>query len=140
MRPYFLNIQYRMAPAIREFPSSRFYQGRLVDAPQLEQREMPAFLERFAGRNVAFVDVGFGREERKGESYCNRGEAQVVSRLVQCLITPELSLGVITPYQAQRAEVKRACMWALRRNEDEKKMLEESVLIDTVDSFQGQER
>ena len=30
--PYFLNIQYRMAPAIRMFPSKCFYQDRLEDA------------------------------------------------------------------------------------------------------------
>lgn len=31
IEPYFLNIQYRMAPMIREFPSNKFYQQRLVD-------------------------------------------------------------------------------------------------------------
>lgn len=30
--PYFLNIQYRMAPLIRHFPSHHFYSDRLIDA------------------------------------------------------------------------------------------------------------
>ncbi len=31
IQPYFLNIQYRMMPMIREFPSENFYRGKLVD-------------------------------------------------------------------------------------------------------------
>jgi senataxin len=38
VKPYFLNIQYRMAPMIREFPSSVFYQNRLIDAEDVTKR------------------------------------------------------------------------------------------------------
>ena len=31
IQPYFLNIQYRMASQIRDFPSRKFYQDRLTD-------------------------------------------------------------------------------------------------------------
>lgn len=36
VRPYFLNMQYRMAPLIREFPSKMFYNNRLVDAESVK--------------------------------------------------------------------------------------------------------
>lgn len=38
-----LSVQYRMHPAIREFPSAYFYSGRLVDAPEVLQRPPAAF-------------------------------------------------------------------------------------------------
>lgn len=38
IKPYFLNMQYRMAPKIRSFPSARFYHDRLVDAESILKR------------------------------------------------------------------------------------------------------
>ena len=38
VKPYFLNIQYRMAPCIREFASDTFYQGRLLDDSSVVDR------------------------------------------------------------------------------------------------------
>ena len=35
-QPYFLNIQYRMAPLIRSFPSRMFYHDRLEDSPSVK--------------------------------------------------------------------------------------------------------
>lgn len=71
IKPYFLNIQYRMSPIIRAFPSSRFYHDRLVDADSVIHRPIPLFLKNFEGRNVLFVDLKYGREERRGDSFWN---------------------------------------------------------------------
>lgn len=60
IKPYFLNIQYRMAPLIRQFPSSRFYQNRLIDSEQVKDRIMPEFLSLFDKRNVCFLDIKYG--------------------------------------------------------------------------------
>lgn len=38
VKPYFLNVQYRMAPFIREFPSHTFYNDRLIDSESVKQR------------------------------------------------------------------------------------------------------
>lgn len=71
IKPYFLNIQYRMAPMIRHFPSKRFYNDRLVDSDPVKERLEPSFLSGFEKRNVIFVDVKYGREEKKGNSFTN---------------------------------------------------------------------
>lgn len=47
IKPYFLNIQYRMAPKIRNFPSTRFYSGRLKDADSILTRPLPNYLSNF---------------------------------------------------------------------------------------------
>lgn len=56
--PYFLNIQYRMTPMIRAFPSAMFYQSRLTDGENIFTRETPAQLLNFAKeRSVIFIDM-----------------------------------------------------------------------------------
>jgi superfamily I DNA and/or RNA helicase len=114
IKPYFLNIQYRMAPLIRHFPSRRFYQSRLVDAASVADRTTPPFLECFNNRNVAFIDVKFGREELRGDSYMNEAEGRTVGMLVRCLLWSDISLGIITPYQAQRSVINRECKHELK--------------------------
>jgi senataxin len=47
IKPYFLNIQYRMTPQIRQFPSNRFYHGRLIDAASIAERQHPPSLDCF---------------------------------------------------------------------------------------------
>jgi len=37
---FMLSIQYRMDPAIREYPSEQFYQGKLTDAEMITQRSL----------------------------------------------------------------------------------------------------
>lgn len=49
-----------------------------------------------------------------------------------------VTLGLITPYQAQRRAILRDCMDALRGNEAEQEYLQKQIMINTVDSFQGQ--
>jgi superfamily I DNA and/or RNA helicase len=106
-KPYFLNIQYRMAPMIRTFPSRRFYQNRLIDAASVAERAVPPFLECFNGRSVAFVDIKYSREEARSNSCYNEAEARAVGMLVKCLSAPDVSMGIITPYQAQRSVIAR---------------------------------
>lgn len=59
--------------------------------------------------------------------------------LIRCLLSDQLSLGVITPYQAQRRAIVRDCQQNLKK-EEELMLLEKTVMINTVDSFQGQEK
>jgi senataxin len=139
IRPYFLNIQYRMAPLIRHFPSVHFYQDRLLDAPLIASRSLPPDLLPFASRSVLFLDAKLGEEMKQGDSHCNPCEARVVSALIARLLRRDIQVGVITPYQAQRRAIVRECQKGLRSSE-QLELFEKQVRINTVDSFQGQEK
>lgn len=128
-----------MAPLIRAFPSARFYHNRLLDAPSVH-RPLPPCLTSFTNRNVLFLDVCFSSESRNGESVSNEEEAKVVGVLMRSLFEPGVSLGVITPYQAQRRVILRDCQRELREKEELRLQLETQVMVNTVDSFQGQEK
>ena len=109
-----LNVQYRMAPAIRHFPSAHFYNGRLMDGPQITQRpKEPWQLDSSLG-SYAFYNVTSGREHRaQGQkSLENRKEAELAVALYTILESLATVPGpgvlelyrrccVITPYKAQ---------------------------------------
>ena len=42
LTPHLLNVQYRMHPAIAEFPSAAFYNSRVTSHPQPQDRPAPA--------------------------------------------------------------------------------------------------
>lgn len=76
---------------------------------------------------------------KKGDSHMNEAEAKTVGSLVRCLLQPEISMGIITPYQAQRSVISRECKSELGyRFPEEVEIFEKNVMINTVDSFQGQ--
>lgn len=90
---------------IRSFPSGMFYQSRLTDGENIFTRETPGQLINFAKeRSVIFIDMKQGREEVQESSFCNRREVQMVCKLLRRykLLEGGVSVGVITPYQAQR--------------------------------------
>ena len=60
--------------------------------------------------------------------------------LIRVLMEPSVTVGCITPYQTQRKAIYKDCMAKLASNEKERKHFEEDVMVNTVDSFQGQER
>lgn len=64
----------------------------------------------------------------------------MASLLIRCLIDQSVSLGLITPYQAQRKTIIRDCYNYLRDNPTDREIFEREVMINTVDSFQGQQR
>lgn len=63
-RSLLLTVQFRMHPAIRSWPSSFFYEGRLVDAPSVTSSPDEPFYAAFPLRPYAFFDVAAGREAR----------------------------------------------------------------------------
>ena len=84
IRPIRLAVQYRMHPALSEFPSNTFYDGALQNGVTVAERTPPA-AEALAwpvpGRPMYFY-ISTGAEELSGSgtSYLNRGEAQVRPR------------------------------------------------------------
>jgi AAA domain len=136
-----LNIQYRMKPDISHFPSSRFYDAKLlnggnVTSPSYGTVGRANFPERilFGGRPYTFLQVAGVEEQGAGGSFRNPAEAQVVVDLLLHLRDDHdkewLSANrvrVITYYQAQVGLLKR--LFRQHNLSD--------VVVATVDSSQG---
>jgi len=135
-----LLVQHRMHEAIMRFPSERFYEGRLVAAPEVATHRLEDLGVRPDPTRDApwlFVDAaGRGWEEERSDddpSTRNPGQAERVAaevkRLVRRGVMPR-DIAVITPYEAQ-ARVLRGLLVELRR---------EGLEVGTVDGFQGREK
>ncbi len=76
-------MQYRMDPLICDYPSRRFYEGRLAAAPSVVARAPPAFLMPHGPYMVIRVD---SREMSAGPSFQNEKEVTAVYDLVKSFI------------------------------------------------------
>lgn len=107
LEPHMLTTQYRMHPTIREYPSARFYDGRLEDGCSSSERPPPAgFMWPDWDHPVAFVPVeGCEILDEEGSSKSNIDEAAMVLSLVNGLLSTgdiqPSDIGVITPYNGQ---------------------------------------
>ena len=125
-----LNVQYRMHPAISQFPSKKFYDGMIRDGVNAGDRIFPAKFDFKAGPlfPVTFIDLSNGKESGENSKQ-NIEERKYVRKLVtkfRKTMKPE-DIGVITPYDAQ----KRLLMQMKGMN---------NIEIDSVDGFQGREK
>ncbi|KAL7675792.1 hypothetical protein ACOME3_002056 [Neoechinorhynchus agilis] len=137
-----LNVQYRMHPALSEFPSNTFYDGSLQNGIGASDR--PMICKDFPWPRPdcpLMFYCSFGTEEISGSgtSYLNRSEAsmieKMITRLLKAGIEPE-QLGIVTPYEGQRAYIvhfMKSC-GALPRQTYER------VEVASVDAFQGREK
>jgi superfamily I DNA and/or RNA helicase len=130
-----LNTQYRMKPVIMEFPNRFFYKSQLMAHESLCN---PGDLSDA----LLFIDTA-GKawdEELNNEtkSYTNSAEALFIAEFYRFLIThwglKELKTGIISPYQQQ---VKLLQEIFMNNSSDYSDNFPE---IQTIDSFQGQER
>ncbi|XP_065905889.1 regulator of nonsense transcripts 1-like [Dysidea avara] len=142
IRPIRLMVQYRMHPVLSMFPSSVFYDGTLQNAVSAAERQLP-------GMDFPWVDMEkptffwccTGQEEisASGTSYLNRAEAvnveKVVTRLMKSGVKPE-QIGVITPYEGQRAYVVQY----MTSNGSMPQQLYQELEVASVDAFQGREK
>ncbi|SPJ10470.1 regulator of nonsense transcripts, putative [Plasmodium sp. DRC-Itaito] len=138
--PFRLEVQYRMHPALSEFPSYVFYDGSLQNGITLKEREYP--LKTFPWPNMKcpmffYNSTGLEEMSASGTSYLNRSEAtnmeKLVRTLLQCGLKPS-QIGVITPYEGQRAYItslfqKNICF----QNSSD-------IEVASVDAFQGREK
>lgn len=130
-----LNHQYRMNNAIMEFSNRWFYDGKLI------AHDSVAHWELANEKTVSFIDTaGSGWEEQlnpETRSVSNPGEAEFIYQQVVKFIegqnTAALSIGIISPYKQQTRLIQE-----LFANYEKPS----HVILDiqTVDSFQGQER
>jgi regulator of nonsense transcripts 1 len=141
-RPLRLNVQYRMHPALSAFPSVTFYEGALQNGVSHEERVRPSvpfpWLE--AAKPMLFY-ASMGPEEisASGTSYLNRAEAANVEKVVTHLLKAGVSpaqLGVITPYEGQRAFL----LSYMLRHGLLRQQLYAEIEVASVDAFQGREK
>ena len=80
-----LNIQYRMAPPISEFPSTMFYDDKLSNGSNVISPLYKSNISVLNEDPYAFIQVN-GQESRAGTgSYYNMEEARVIVRLVELI-------------------------------------------------------
>jgi superfamily I DNA and/or RNA helicase len=123
-----LSVQYRMHPDIMAFPSQWFYKDELQAADSVSREWPDEQLPPFT-----FIDTaGCGFDELTNEttgSTSNEAEADLLLKvilqeqeLLQCPVS------VISPYQAQVKLLRDKCS------------AYPNIEVNTIDSFQGQER
>lgn len=141
-RPFRLRVQYRMHPCLSEFPSNTFYDGELQNGVGTAERQLTSVDFPWPNPNKpTFFYICLGAEEisSSGTSYLNRTEASNVEKIVTTFLKAGVlpsQIGVITPYEGQRAYVVNY----MQRNGAMRSQLYKDVEVASVDSFQGREK
>ncbi|KAK5170083.1 ATP-dependent RNA helicase [Saxophila tyrrhenica] len=146
--PVRLQVQYRMHPALSEFPSNMFYEGSLQNGVTMQQRirrevdfPWPAGGGGPGGERPMMFWSNLGNEEisASGTSYLNRTEAgnveKIVTRFFKAGVQPG-EIGIITPYEGQRSYVVQN----MANSGSFKKDLYREIEVASVDAFQGREK
>lgn len=140
-----LEEQARMHPAIAEFPSQRFYGGRLRSLGLAHQQGGSSFLTPQSPcdleRELATAQVVFIPSPPAGKRALRKHEieAQRVAQLAEAIyqacqrngvpFDSERTLGVITPFRAQAAQIYEYLPPHLQ-----------NITVDTVERYQGSQR
>lgn len=139
-----LTVQYRMNEALMRFSSDWFYGGRLTAASEVRHRSLLDALDE--PLEWVDTDAAVGQEEFVGHNYgrINREEARLTLQTLsdyaarvgrQRLLDERVDIGIISPYKAQVQYLRR-----LLKRSDALRPLRRAITVNTVDSFQGQER
>jgi superfamily I DNA and/or RNA helicase len=139
-----LDTQYRMPPDVVSFPNAAFYDGRLMTAiGTLAAVSANPIKSTYLkpGRQIAFVNQTHP-ESHSAKSRQNVGEMSIIASLIEDLLSknPDLQpadIGVITPYSAQTQYLQD--LWRYLPEELANRCRDD-LLVNTVDSYQGQER
>ena len=135
---HLLDVQYRMNKVIMEFSNQYFYEGKL--SAHSTNVDHKLFAE---DQIIEYIDTaGTGFEETLDNetlSRYNKGEVDILLEHMYQLAaaTPEFdthSIGIVSPYKEQTRLIKSTI-------EEDSKLLEfNNIDVNTIDSFQGQER
>eukprot|EP00268_Persea_americana_P034717 TRINITY_DN3433_c0_g1_i4.p1 TRINITY_DN3433_c0_g1~~TRINITY_DN3433_c0_g1_i4.p1 ORF type:complete len:746 (+),score=146.27 TRINITY_DN3433_c0_g1_i4:421-2658(+) len=142
VKPFRLQVQYRMHPSLSEFPSNSFYEGTLQNGVTVNERQSTGIDFPWPVPNrPMFFYVQMGQEEisASGTSYLNRTEAANVEKIVTTFLRSGVipsQIGVITPYEGQRAYIVNY----MSRNGALRQQLYKEIEVASVDSFQGREK
>jgi senataxin len=139
---HLLDTQYRMHPEISRFPSETFYDGRLLDGPNMAGlRTQPWHGASLLGPYRFFDVKGQHQYAPKGHSLINVAECEVALQLHDRLVNDfpdvdfrtDVKIGIITPYKSQLSELK------MRFSRRHGQGILGSVEFNTTDAFQGRE-
>ena len=137
---HLLDTQYRMHPEISVFPSSAFYDARLLDGPGMADLRSRPWHQSSILAPYRFFDVqGTHQSAPRGHSLINIAEIDVALKLFDRLITDckgydfNGNIGIITPYKSQLKELRSR--FAQRYGES----IFNTVEFNTTDAFQGRE-
>ncbi|MFL5777797.1 MAG: DEAD/DEAH box helicase, partial [Chloroflexota bacterium] len=137
-RGLFLETTWRMHPAVNDYVSSTFYEGRLETDPSLVLQQIDGDDPTLSGAGIRFVGLA-----HEGNGPRSREEAEAVADAIERLVgrpwtdrhgvTRPLALDdiiVVAPYNAHVALVRAAV---------ERHLGGAAPRVGTVDKFQGQE-
>ena len=156
-----LNVQYRMADDIMQFPNKEFYDGCLYSDPSVKYRgildwdtpiewieaEEPDTSDiSNSADNFDYSDpITFGESSAPdGISRVNPAEAQLALQTLHDylerigrdrILYERLDIGIISPYKGQVHLLRR-----MMRQDSYWKPFRHLISVNTVDGFQGQER
>lgn len=143
-----LSRQGRMHDDIMRFPSEEFYEGKLrilpegMNAKQLKpiglklEKEAESFQKQLLSNRMLFFDTPVDNADKRSKT--NRYEAVLIAKMVAAFETiyksnqrdlKPYTIGVITPYRAQIAQIRQV-LQEEGRNPD-------LLTIDTVERYQG---
>lgn len=136
-----LDVQYRMNAQIMKYPAMAFYADRLQAAPAVAHRTL-----RGDDSPIMFIDIaGAGFEETVVDhAISNPEEAHFLCNHLASFVTnlgmpptdPAFpSIGIITPYRAQSLYLRE-----IIAQDDRLGPYVEQLQVNTIDSFQGQEK
>lgn len=134
-----LKFQYRMHADIAEFPKKEFYKNKLEESKDSQRKGIPEysdFKNNPLNNLLTRSRIVFIPSKVDLRSKINNEEAKLVAETVKHISTvfgndfnPDETVGVITPFRAQIANI---------RNHLDSKL--QDITIDTVERFQGSER
>jgi hypothetical protein len=156
-RVVMLDTQFRMHPTLGDFVSKNFYEsvglGKIESGRKAE--DFVPTVPGFGAVACAWIDVParLGREERASSSRQRICEASRIAKEVRTLLSqlpPDMSVGVITFYAAQRDRIFEALCelgiaetgesgWQIKAEHAGNSTCPERLRVGTVDAFQGKE-
>lgn len=132
-----LKVQYRMNEQIMGYSNHYFYDGKLEADASVRNHALQINGEN--SQAVELIDTaGCGFEEKLREesrSFFNQEEWQVIQKHLEAILEnaeKSISIGIISPYKEQVEYIKKEI--------SEDWMAKFDITINTIDSFQGQER
>lgn len=145
-----LNTSYRLNRALCAFPARAFYEGDLAAAPENANRTLapfasdPAYARVFAPEPASVLAV----VEHVGAGQVAPLEAALVADMAVCLwrdggLSPAEGLAILSPHRRQNTAIRQALAAAAARRgvpQGEVDAFLATLLVDTVDRMQGQER
>lgn len=165
--PLMLKEQYRMHPAISEYPRNVFYGNELKDGITAKDRTLnnikyPVYFFDHQGNDAPESKIFTSTGEDFGFSWANRAEVAYTEKIVEKLIkkygVKHQDIGVMTGYSAQREFIVRAFKknaiinpehHKIHSNVDQEDLARKKnvtvndingLIVASVDAFQGREK